>query len=209
MMASANLYDFNGDLKGTVDLPESLFGGPVNKSVLYDVLRMYKANRRIGSANAKERSEISFSTVKPYRQKGTGRARAGMRSSPIWRSGGVVFPPKPRDYGFSVPKKVKRLALKSALADKGGEESVCVVENVSMEGPKTKVFAGFLKAAGLSGRKILFVSAGFDENVFRSSRNLKGVEFILASDMNALEILKADTLLFTKDALAKIEEVFA
>ncbi len=208
-MASANLYDFNGDLKGKVDLPESLFGGPVNKSVLYDAVRMYEANKRLGSANAKERSEIRFSNAKPYRQKGTGRARAGRRSSPIWRGGGVVFAPKPRDYGFAVPKKVKRLALKSALADKSGGESVVVVENVAMEAPKTKIFAGFLEAAGLSGRKVLFISAGFDENVFRSSRNLKGVEFMLASDMNALKILKADTLLFTKDALSKIEEVFA
>ena len=208
-MASANLYDFNGDLKGTVDLPESLFGGPVNKAVLYDAVRMYEANRRTGSANAKERGEIRFSNAKPWRQKGTGRARAGRRSSPIWRGGGVVFPPKPRDYGFSVNKKVKRIALKSALSDKGGEESVVVEENVSMDAPKTRLFAGFLEAAGLSGRKVLFVSAGFDDNVFRSSRNLKGVEYILASDMNALKILKADTLLFTKDALAKIEEVFA
>ena len=208
-MASANLYDFNGDLKGKVDLPESLFGGPVNRAVLYDAVRMYEANRRIGSAKAKGRSEIRFSNAKPYRQKGTGRARAGRRSSPIWRGGGVVFPPHPRDYGFSVPKKVKRLALKSALADKGGEESVVVVENVSMDAPKTRLFAGFLETAGLSGGKVLFVSAAFDDNAFRSMKNLKGVEFILASDMNALEILKADTLLFTKDALAKIEEVFA
>jgi large subunit ribosomal protein L4 len=208
-MASANLYDFNGDLKGKVDLPESLFGGPVNKAVLYDAVRMYEANRRTGSANAKERSEIRFSNAKPYRQKGTGRARAGRRSSPIWRSGGVVFPPKPRDYGWSMPKKVRRLALKSALADKGIEESVVVVESVSMEEPKTKVFNGFLEAAGLSGSKVLFIAESFDDNVFRSTRNIKGVEFILASDMNALKILKADTLVITKGALTKIEEVFA
>ena len=208
-MASANLYDFNGDLKGKVDLPESLFGGPVNKAVLYDAVRMYEANRRIGSANAKERSEIRFSNAKPYRQKGTGRARAGRRSSPIWRGGGVVFPPKPRDYGFTLPKKVKRLALKSALADKSGGESVVVVENVAMESPKTKVFTDFLNTAGLNGRKVLFVSALMDDNVYLSARNIKGVEFVLANDMNALGILKADMLLFTKDALAKAEEVFA
>ena len=208
-MASANLYDFNGDLKGTVDLPESLFGGPVNKSVLYDAVRMYEANKRTGSANAKERGEISFSNAKPYRQKGTGRARAGRRSSPIWRGGGVVFPPKPRDYGFTLPKKVKRLALKSALADKSGGESIVVVENVAMESPKTKDFSAFLETAGLKGRKVLFVSALMDDNVYLSARNVKGVEFVLASDLNALGILKADTLLLTKDALAKIEEVFA
>jgi large subunit ribosomal protein L4 len=208
-MASANLYDFNGDLKGKVDLPEALFGGPVNRSVLYDAVRMYEANRRTGSANAKERGEISYSNAKPYRQKGTGRARAGRRSSPVWRGGGVVFPPKPKEYGWTMPKKARRLALKSALADKGGADGVVVVDGVSMEAPKTKVFNTFLEAAGLSGRKVLFVSDSFDENVFRSARNLKGVEFILASDMNALVILKADTILFTKDALAKAEEVFA
>jgi large subunit ribosomal protein L4 len=208
-MASANLYDFNGELKGTVDLPEALFGGPVNKSVLYDAVRMYEANRRTGSANAKERGEIRFSNAKPYRQKGTGRARAGRRSSPIWRSGGVVFPPKPRDYGWSMPKKVRRLALKSALADKSVSEDVAVVDGVSMEEPKTKLLSGFLKAAGLLDRKVLFVSESFDDNVFKSARNIKGVEFILASDMNALEILKADTVLFTKGALTKVEEVFA
>ncbi len=208
-MASANLYDFNGDLKGKVDLPESLFGGPVNRAVLYDAVRMYEANRRTGSASAKERGEVLFSNAKPYRQKGTGRARAGRRSSPIWRGGGVVFPPKPRNYGWSMPKKVRRLALKSALADKGGSEAVVVVEGVSVQEPKTKVFNGFLEAAGLSGRKVLFVADSFDDNLFKSTRNIKGVEFILASDMNALEILKADTLLFTKEALARIEEVFA
>jgi len=208
-MASANLYDFKGDLKGKVELPEALFGGPVNRSVLYDAVRMYRANLRVGSAKTKGRSEIRFSNAKPYRQKGTGRARAGTRSSPIWRGGGVVFGPKPRDYGFSVPKKVKRMALKSALSDKSGDENVVVVEDVSMEAPKTKRFIEFLEAAGLSGRKVLFVWAGFDENVFRSTRNIKGANNILASDVNALEILKADTLVLTKDALSRIEEVFA
>jgi large subunit ribosomal protein L4 len=207
-MASANLFDFKGDLKGKLDLPEALFGGPVNRSVLYDVVRMYRANSRSGSAKTKERGEVSYGTAKPWRQKGTGRARAGRRSSPIWRGGGVVFGPKPRDYGFSVPKKVKRLALKSALADKGAGDSVVVVEGVSMDAPRTKSFVEFIEAAGIGSRKILFVSADFDENVFKSTRNVPGVEFILAGNMNAYDILKADMLLFTKDALAKIEEVF-
>ncbi|MBN2071508.1 MAG: 50S ribosomal protein L4 [Candidatus Krumholzibacteriota bacterium] len=205
---NANLYDFSGDLKGKIDLPESLFGGDVNKSVLYDAVRMYLANRRSGSAKTKERGEVSFSNVKPYRQKGTGRARAGRRSSPIWRGGGTVFGPKPRDYRFSVPKKVKRLALKSALADKGKEEKVAVVEGVSVEAPKTKRFAEFLKSSGLAGKKILFVTESFDDNTYRSMRNIAGFEFIVSKNINAYEILKADTLLITKEALSKLEEVF-
>jgi len=208
-MASANLYDFNGDLKGKVDLPESLFGGPVNEAVLYDTVRMYLANRRTGSAKTKERSEVSFSNAKPYRQKGTGRARAGRRSSPIWRGGGVVFGPKPRDFGFTVTKKVKRQALKSALSDKGRGEGVVIVDGVSMDEPKTRRFGEFLAAAGLGGRKVLFVSSGYDENVHKSSRNIRGVEYMTAGDLNAYEILRADTLLLTSDALRRIEEVFA
>jgi len=208
-MAQANLYDFTGDLKGSVDLPESLFGGPVNRSVLYDAVRMYQANRRSGTAKAKGRSEVSYSNIKPYRQKGTGRARAGRRSSPIWRKGGVVFGPHQRDYRFAVPKKVKRLALRSALADKSGAAGVVVVDGVSVDTPKTRRFAEFLSAAGLEGKKVLFVTAGFDDNVYRSVRNLHGVEFMVAGDMNAYEILRADVLLLTKDALTRIEEVFA
>jgi large subunit ribosomal protein L4 len=208
-MASANLYDFKGDLKGKVDLPDSIFGAPVNRAVLYDAVRMYNANLRTGSAKTKERSEIRFSNAKPYRQKGTGRARAGRRSSPIWKGGGVVFGPKPRDYGFSVPKKVRSLALKSALSDKGGDDNVVVLEGVTIEAPKTKPFVEFLEAAGLAGRKVLFVWEYFDENVFRSTRNIRGAGFILAGDINALEILKADTLVMTKEALSRIEEVFA
>ena len=205
---NANLYDFSGDLKGKIDLPESLFGGNVNRPVLYDVVRMYLANRRSGSAKTKERGEVKFSNAKPYRQKGTGRARAGRRSSPIWRGGGVVFGPKPRDYRVAVPKKVKRLALKSALADKGREEKVAVVEGVTMEAPKTKRFAEFLKSSGLLGRKVLFVTESFDDNIYMSMRNIAGLDFIVSSNINAYEILKADTLLFTKEALSKIEEVF-
>lgn len=208
-MASANLYDFKGDLKGKVDLPDSIFGAPMNRAVLYDAVRMYNANTRTGSAKAKGRSEIRFSNAKPYRQKGTGRARAGRRSSPIWRGGGVVFGPKPRNYGFSMPKKVRRMALKSALSDKGCDDNVVVLEGVTIEAPKTRPFVEFLEAAGLAGRNVLFVWEHFDENVFMSTRNIRGAAFILAGDINALEILKADTLVMTKEALSRIEEVFA
>ena len=130
-MTSAKLYDFSGTLKGTIELPETLFSAPVNKAVLYDSVRQYLANQRRGTSKAKGRSDVSYSTKKPYRQKGTGRARAGMRSSPIWRHGGVVFGPHPRDYHYAIPRKMKRIALVSALSDKGVHEKVVLVEGVA------------------------------------------------------------------------------
>ena len=208
-MASARLFDFKGDLKGQVDLPASLFESVVNRAVLYDAVRMYLANRRSGTAKAKGRSEVIFSNKKPYRQKGTGRARAGRRSSPIWRGGGVVFGPHQRDYRVAIPKKMKRLALKSALSDKGQGEDVVVVEGVSMEAPKTKRFDEFLRTAGLGGRKILFVVDSFDENIFKSMRNIPGVEFMVSRNINAYEVLKADLLLLTREALSSLEEEFS
>ncbi|MCK4349304.1 MAG: 50S ribosomal protein L4 [Candidatus Krumholzibacteria bacterium] len=209
-MASARLFDFKGDLKGQVDLPVSLFESVVNRAVLYDAVRMYLANRRSGTAKTKGRSEVIFSNRKPHRQKGTGRARAGRRSSPIWRGGGVVFGPHQRDYRIAIPKKMKRLALKSALTDKSQCEDVVVVEGVSMEAPKTKRFSEFLHTAGLGdNRKILFVMDSYDENIFKSMRNIPGVEFMVSRNINAYEILRADVLLFTKEALSSLEEVFS
>jgi large subunit ribosomal protein L4 len=208
-MASARLYDFSGDVKGKVDLPVSLFDAPVNRHVLYEVVHMYLANRRAGTANTKLRSEVRFSKRKPYRQKGTGRARAGKRSSPLWRGGGTVFGPRPRDYRYSVPRKVKRAALKAALTDKGREEDIVIVEGVAVDEPKTKRFADFFLAAGLGGKRILFLSNEYDENVYKSTRNLPGVEYNLSRNLNAYDVLRADALVITKEALATLEEVFA
>jgi large subunit ribosomal protein L4 len=208
-MASARLYDFNGDLKGTVDLPASLFDADVNKAVLYDAIRMYLANRRLGTAKVKGRSEVNYSRRKPYRQKGTGRARAGKRSSPIWRGGGVVFGPHPRDYRYAIPRKVKRLALRSALSDKGRGDGVAVVEGARIEEPKTKRVAEFLQVSGLGGKRVLFVTETFDDNLYRSGRNIPGVEFTVSRNMNAYEILRSDVILFTREALSSLEEVFA
>jgi large subunit ribosomal protein L4 len=208
-MASAKLIDFQGDLKGEVDLPSALFDGVVNKAVLYDAVRMYLANRRSGTAKVQGRSEVTFSKRKPYRQKGTGRARAGKRSSPIWRGGGVVFGPHHRDYRIAIPKKMKRLALKSALTDKGRGEGVVVVEGVSMEEPKTKRVSDFLSVAGLGDKKVLFVVDSYNENIFKSTRNIPGVELMISRNINAYEVLRADVLLLTKEALSSLEEVFA
>jgi large subunit ribosomal protein L4 len=208
-MASAKLYDFSGNLKGTVELPETLFGAPVNKAVLYDSVRQYLANQRRGTSKAKGRSEVSYSTKKPYRQKGTGRARAGMRSSPIWRHGGVVFGPHPRDYHYAIPKKMKRTALVSALSDKGRSERVVLLEGIAVEAPKTKPFASFLKTAGLAGKRVLFVTDRWNDAVYRSMRNIPGVEVIVGRNMNAYGVLRADVLLITKDGLSALEGVFA
>ncbi len=207
-MATARLYDFSGDLKGSVDLPSYLFEAEVKNAVLYDAIRMYLANRRSGTAKTKGRSEVLFSKRKPYRQKGIGRARAGKRSSPIWRGGGVVFGPHPRDYRFSIPKKVKRLALRSALSDKGRADGVIVVENARMDEPKTKRFAEFLQVSGLGGKRVLFVADAFDDNLYRSVRNIPGIAFIVSRNINAYEILRSDVVLFTRKALSSLEEVF-
>jgi len=207
-MASAKLYDFSGALKGTVELPEALFGAPVNKAVLYDSVRQYLANQRRGTSKAKGRSDVSYSTKKPYRQKGTGRARAGMRSSPIWRHGGVVFGPHPRDYHYTIPRKMKRAALLSALSDKSVRESVVLVEGMAVEKPKTKPFASFLQAAGLAGKRVLFVTDAWNDAVYRSMRNIPGVEVIVSRNMNAYGVLRADVLLITKEGLSSLEGVF-
>ncbi len=208
-MANAKLYDFSGNYKGTVELPATLFDQPVNKGVLYDSVKQYLANQRRGTAKAKTRSEVSYSTKKPWRQKGTGRARAGMRSSPIWRHGGVVFGPHPRDYHYTIPRKVRRRAIASALSDKGRGEGVFVVEGIALEAPKTKPFAGFLRAAGLGGKRVLFVTDSWNDTVFRSMRNIPGVEMTLGRNLNAYGILRAEILLFTKEGLSSLEGVFA
>lgn len=208
-MASAKLYDFNGELKGNVDLPAALFDGEVNRAVLYDVVRAYLANNRGGNAHTKTRGEVRFSKRKPYRQKGTGRARAGKRSSGIWKGGGTIFGPRTRDYSIRVPKKFKRSALMSALSDKGKGENVVVVENLRMEEPQTKVFAGFLKSAGLEGKKVLLAVDSYDENIFKSVRNVPGVKFMVGKNLNAYEILDAEVLLLTRESVSSLEEVFA
>ncbi|MCD6380645.1 50S ribosomal protein L4 [bacterium] len=207
-MASAKIYNFSGELKGEMDLPESLFGANTDSSVLYDVVRAYMANQRSGTAQAKSRGEVNYSKVKPYKQKGTGRARAGKKSSPIWRGGGVVFGPRKRDYRINVPRKVRRKALKNVLAEKGNEDCVVVVENFTMEKPKTRDLVKFLESAGLNGKKILFAVDGFDENIYKSARNIEGVVFTLGRNINAYEILNADILLLTQDSLSSLEEVF-
>ena len=208
-MANAKLYDFNGTCKGTIELPSAFFDQPVNSGVLYDSVKQFLANQRRGTAKAKTRSEVSYSTKKPWRQKGTGRARAGMRSSPIWRHGGVVFGPHPRDYHYTIPRKVRRQALVSALSDKGRGDGVYVVEGIALDAPKTKPFASFLRAAGIDGKRVLFIADSWNDTLFRSVRNIAGVEMTLGRNLNAYGILRAEVILFTKEGLSSLEGVFA
>ncbi len=209
-MATAKLYSGSGDPKGTVDLPASLFEQPVNRQALYEAVRNYLANRRQGTHDTQTRAEVSATSAKMYRQKGTGRARAGSVASPVRVGGGVAFGPHPRDYSYVLPRKIKRVALKSALSDRAGSDRVAVVEALTLDAPRTRSMAALLKAMALPGRHTLVVlpAGGDADNLFKSFRNLNGVRVLRANELNAYTILWADNLVFTADALSGAEEVF-
>lgn len=207
-MATAKLYSGSGEKKGTVDLPASLFAQPVNRQALYEAVRCYLANRRQGTHDTKTRAEVSKSGKKLFRQKGTGRARAGAVTSPTRVGGGVAFGPHPRDYYYTLPRKIKRTALKSALSDRAGSDRVSVVEGLAMAAPKTKDAAALLRSMQLDGRHTLVVLAGGNQTLYKSFRNIQGVRVLPASELNAYTILWADNLVFTAEALKGAEEVF-
>jgi large subunit ribosomal protein L4 len=207
-MATAKLYSEAGQEKGTVELPTSLFDQPVRKQVLYEAVRNYLANRRQGTHDTQTRAEVSYSTAKLFRQKGTGRARAGSAGSPIRVGGGVAFGPHPRDYSYTLPRKIKRAALKGALSDRANHEAVKVIEDFEMEAPKTRTMANVLSGMNLEGRHTLLVLPTDSDNVYRSARNIKGVRVLRSHELNAYTILWADNLVFTQNALTGAEEVF-
>ncbi|MGD9547441.1 MAG: 50S ribosomal protein L4 [Candidatus Krumholzibacteriia bacterium] len=209
-MATAKLYSGSGDQKGTVDLPASLFEQPVNRQALYEAVRNFLANRRQGTHDTQTRAEVSATSAKMYRQKGTGRARAGSVASPVRVGGGVAFGPHPRDYSYVLPRKIKRVALKSALSDRANHDRVAVVEALTVDAPRTRPMAALLKAMGLTGRHTLVVlpAGGAGDNLYKSFRNLNGVRVLRADELNAYTILWADNLVFTADALEGAEEVF-
>lgn len=191
----------------TVPLSEEIFGLETpNDHAIYQDVRQIMANRRQGTHKSKERGEIAGSTKKPYRQKGTGNARPGMRSSPLWRHGGRVFGPRPRDYGFKLNKKVKALARKSALTYKAREEGIMVVENFDFEAPRTRQFNAILNNLELAGKKVLLVTGAKNDNVYLSARNLQKAEVRTADSLNTYDILNAETLLLTEDAVNMINE---
>jgi len=207
-MPKANVFNMAGEKIGEIELSEAIFGIEPNKSVLHDSVKNHLANCRQGTQSALTKGEVSYSTRKPWRQKGTGRARAGYTGSPVWTHGGVSFAPKPRDYSYTLNKKVKRLALKSALSAKAAENEIVVVDGLKVEEIKTSVFNSFLKKIGVE-KKALVVTESVDEKVVKSARNIAGVETTIASILSPYMILTNGVMVVDKAALAKIEEVYA
>ena len=207
-MPKVALYNMRGEQIGDIDLNDGVFGIEPNEDVVYEFVKMQLANKRVGTASTKTRAEVSGGGKKPWRQKGTGRARVGSSRNPIWRHGGIVFGPKPRSYKYTLPKKVRRLAMKSVLSDKVLEEKLIVVDKFDMEAPKTKVMADALKALNVTG-KALVVTGETNENVYKSARNIEGVRPVKADYMSVYDIINCRTLVLTQDAVARIEEVFA
>ena len=207
-MLKTNVYNMSGNVVGEIELSEAIFGIEVNESVVHDVVKNHLANKRQGTQSALTRAEVSGGGRKPWRQKGTGRARQGSTRAPQWTHGGIVFAPKPRDYSYTLNKKVKRLALKSALSAKAAELNVIVIDSIKVETPKTKEFAAFLAAVGAT-KKPLVITATPDQNVVKSGRNIPGCEVTFANLLNVYDIVNANKLVVDKAALQKIEEVFA
>ena len=206
-MPKANLYNMAGEVVGEVELSDAVFGIEPNEVVLHAAVKNHLANRRQGTQSALTKGEVSYSTIKPWRQKGTGRARAGYKGSPVWTHGGVAFAPKPRSYRYTINRKEKRLALKSALSAKAAESRILVVDGLAFDEIKTKACASFLEKLGVDG-KAMIITENVNENVVKSARNIPGVETTIATILSPYEILKARTLIVDKAALAKIEEVY-
>ena len=202
------VFNMSGKQVGEIELSDAVFGVEVNESVVHDVVKNHLANCRQGTQSALTRAEVSGGGIKPWRQKGTGRARQGSIRAPQWTHGGIVFAPKPRDYSYTLNKKVKRLALKSALSAKAQEENVVVIDAIKMSEYKTKTFKTFLKAVDCDC-KALVVTAENDELVVRSAANIPGVVVTFANLINVYDILNAKKLVVDQAALQKIEEVFA
>ena len=207
-MPKANLFNMAGENVGEVTLSEAVFGVEPNKSVLHDAVKNHLANCRQGTQSALTKGEVSYTTAKPWRQKGTGRARAGYKGSPVWTHGGVAFAPKPRDYSYTLNKKVKRLALKSALSAKAAEEKILVIDGLAVDEIKTAPFKKFLDKIGVDG-KALVITENVDEKVVKSARNIPGVTTTTATILSPYTILNNRVLVVDKAALQKIEEVFA
>jgi large subunit ribosomal protein L4 len=206
-MATTTLFDRAGKNLGSVELHDDLFGAPVNEAVLHQVVVAQLAARRTGTADTKTRGEVRGGGKKPYRQKGTGRARQGSRTAPHYRGGGAVFGPHPRSYEQRLPRKMKRLALRGALTAKLGDEAIRVIDSFGLDAIKTASVVGVLAALNATGRVLLVAPAG-DETLRLSARNLPTVEVILADSLNVVDILNADTLVIEQPALARMEEVY-
>ena len=208
-MPTTTLYSRTGEEIGQVELSDELFAAPINAAVLHQVVTAQLAGRHLGTHSTKKRGEVAGGGKKPYRQKGTGRARQGSTRSPQFRGGGVVFGPHPRSYAQRLPRQMKRLALVGALTAKLDDDAIRVVDGFGLEEPKTRDLIGVIDALGRSDGRVLIVAPGTDETLILSARNLPRVEVIRADSLNVVALLDADTVLIEQPALSKMEEVYA
>lgn len=206
-MPTVGVFNKEGNKVADMELNERVFATEVNEYALHQVVVALLANKRQGTQSTKTRSEVRGGGIKPWRQKGTGRARQGSIRAPQWIKGGIVFAPKPRDYRVSVPKSMRKVAMKSALTSKVQENQMIVLESLNFEAPKTKNMVEMLKA--FEANKALIITAESSEAVYKSARNIQGVSVIPANNINVYDILKYEKLFITKDAVSKIEEVYA
>ncbi len=207
-MPNVKVYDMAGKEVGKMNLSDSIFGIEPNVSAMHTVVKNHLANCRQGTQSTLTRAEVSGGGAKPWRQKGTGRARQGSTRSPQWTHGGIAFGPKPRTYRYSINKKIRRLAMLSALSSKAAEGKLIVIDNLNMDAVKTKDFANFLKAVDATG-KALVVTPEVRENVVLSARNIPGIKTTISSIISVYDILNADKFIVDKEAVTKIEEVYA
>lgn len=207
-MPKVAVYNINGNQVGEMELNEITFGANINAEAMHQVVKMLLANRRQGTQSALTRAEVRGGGIKPWRQKGTGRARHGSTRSPQWTHGGIVFAPKPRSYRYSLPKKIKRIAMKSALSSKVVDNNLIILDELNFTAPKTKQVVGMLDSLKV-GKKTLIVLAEKNENVEKSARNIEGVKTALVNTLNVYDILNCDKFIITKEAAEKVQEVYA
>lgn len=203
----AKLYQQDGTVKGEVELPQSIFGAEVNEPVLHQVIKLLLANQRQGTSKTKSRSEVSGGGRKPWRQKGTGRARAGSNTSPIWVRGGKAHGPQPRDYYTNIPKKIRKIALTSALSSRAKTENILVIDNLTCDKPQTKDVASLLKALSVAGKRNLLVVDNNGKNIYLSARNIRDMQIRPINEINAYDILASENIIFADENLiGKVKE---
>ncbi len=207
-MPKIAVYNVSGEQVSEMQLSDSIFGVEVNEHVLYEVIKSQRANKRQGTQSVKTRAEVRGGGRKPWRQKGTGRARHGSIRSPLWVGGGVTFAPKPRSYAYKLPKKVRRLAMKSALTLKVINDNFVVLDELNLDVPKTKDMVNILKNLQVD-KKALIVMKDRNDAVIKSANNIPGIETVSVNNLNVYDILKYDKFIITKDAVEKVEEVYA
>ncbi|MBQ7630677.1 MAG: 50S ribosomal protein L4 [Selenomonadaceae bacterium] len=208
-MPTLPVFDMTNAKVGDIELAEEIFDVEINEGLVHQAVVMQLASRRLGTHATKTRGMVRGGGRKPWRQKGTGRARVGSRRSPLWRGGGTIFGPHPRDYSFTMPRKQRRLAIKCVLTDKVKSGNLIVLDDLNFDAPKTKKFVEFQKVFGVDACKSLFITKELIDNVVRSSNNLQNAKTISAIQLNVFDILNSDKLFITKDAAEKIQEVYA